>query len=95
MRIFQSPINRINQTILNYRLQRAIKLFRKEMAWWGYPLDQFTDQELIDGCYRFGEITSQCGITISEMITAFDCLANTTIPVSHFYNKSAPERSSQ
>ena len=74
MGIFRNLKDRIKQVIANYRLQKTLRIFRREMTFWGYPLDEFTNEELLEGAIRFGELASQCGITIEEFYRAFNPL---------------------
>ena len=65
-------LKQLKQIISKYKLKHSIKLVRREMGLLGYPVNQFTDEELIKGVSLFDEIASQVGITTKEINKAFN-----------------------
>ena len=46
----------------------AIQKIREEFAAWGYPLDNLSDEEIIDGVVRTSTALKLCGISMSEAV---------------------------
>lgn len=57
------------------RQRRAIHRVRKTMADFGYPLDDLTDEEVVQKVAELGKILAVTGITAQEAVTRFRAAA--------------------
>jgi len=62
------------------RLKWAIADFRREMAWFGYPLDDLTDQEVLDSVVKVAGIMSGFGISVKQAGEAMRKLSAASLP---------------
>ena len=52
------------------RKRKAIQRIRKESAFWGYPLDDLSDEQLEERILGFAKIISNTGVSMDEAIAA-------------------------
>lgn len=63
-----------------WRRRRAMRRIRAEFAFWGYPVDDLTDEQLEEGAERFARSVAAVGLTAEE---AGRVLSTFTASVAH------------
>lgn len=57
--------------IMKRRRRKALLGLRRELATWGIRTDHLNDDELLEGCSRFGMLASSVGINRDRAAVAF------------------------
>ena len=58
------------------KTQIYIARFKAELSSCGMDVSDMTDEEIIEGINRMGDMVAQCGMTTDEVTKAFKALAN-------------------
>jgi hypothetical protein len=64
-------MSRIKAAYEAWQTRRIIRNLRENFAWFGFPLDDMTDEEIIEGAVRVGEAVRLSGVTVAEATLAF------------------------
>lgn len=65
---------RIVRWIAECRHKRAIRSIRDSMALFGYPIEGYTDEELVSAVAELGQRLAATGVTTREAMKAVDVL---------------------
>lgn len=56
----------------DWKKRKALKIIRREMAWWGFPIDHLTDEEIEKAFESAGHLMAQTGYTVEEVLNNFE-----------------------
>ena len=64
--------------------RRAIKRLRRELEFWGCPVDDLTDEQIEEGAIAFAVAMSQFGTSCEEASKSFLKLGEALVPYRDF-----------
>ncbi len=74
-----------------WKRKRALKTIRCEMAWWGFSLDNLSDEEIEKRLKDVTKAIADTGFTIEELSTAIAELSKATAGFAKEFKKDEKE----
>lgn len=72
-----NPARWVAIKIMERRRRKALLGLRRELAFWGINTENLTDDEIVEGCRRFGLIAGQMGVRGKDAAESFAKMART------------------
>lgn len=69
--VISDVLSRIREQRDERDRQRSLRTIRETFAWFGYPLDDLSDEEIEESVMRSAEAFASAGMTMDEATEAF------------------------
>ena len=70
----------LSSRYVKWQKRRAIKGLRREMSYWCLPVDDLSDEAIVEGVVKFAEVSPSIGITCQEAAEAIIALVEAMPP---------------
>ncbi len=72
---------RPRELVERWRMKRACRQVRREMAWWGHDLSDMTDEEMAEGARRMVNVAAEYGVSVEDAAKAMKAFVKEAGPV--------------